>query len=51
MSYLAAVSPLDHKLVLQHNKVPFALLVLHQQLELPTEGVEKVPGAGFYGLR
>ena len=51
MSYLAAVSPLDYEFVLQHDKVPLALLVLHQHLKSPTKGIEKVPCAGLHGLR
>lgn len=50
-TYLAAVSPLHHELVLKHDEVPFTLLVLHQRLELRAEGIEEVSCAGLDSLR
>lgn len=46
-TYLGPILPLDDELVLQHDKVTLALLVLHQSLELGTECIEQVAGARY----
>lgn len=45
IAYLRAISPLDVELVLKHDKITLALLVLHESLELSTESVEQVGAA------
>jgi hypothetical protein len=42
-THLGAVLVLDKELVLEHDHVPFALLVLHLGLERRTERVEERP--------
>jgi hypothetical protein len=46
-THFFTVLPLNDKLVLQHDEVPFSRLVFHQRLELRAERVEKVPASWF----
>lgn len=39
---MLSILPLDNKLMLQDDQIAFALLILHQRLELRTECVKKV---------
>ena len=46
-----AVRPLDDELVLEHDEITFALLVLHKIFKTGAESVEEVACTGLDGLR
>ena len=50
-THLLAVRPLDDELVLEHDEVALAALVLHEQLEARAERVEQVARAHLHLLR
>lgn len=46
-TYLRPISPLDVELVLEHDQIPLARLVLHETLQPRAESIQQVPSAHF----
>lgn len=47
VTHLGAIGPLHEELVLEHDEITLALLVLHERLKLSTKRVEKVATTGL----
>ena len=50
-SVFLAIGPLNNELVLEHDEITFALLVLHEIFKTGAESVEEVACTGLDGLR
>lgn len=47
VTHLGAIGPLDEELVLEHDEITLALLILHERLKLGTKCVQKVSRTGL----